>query len=174
MKLDEKFRALAEIVSVVNSYKLQIQENEKEIEISRMQLNESVQAGADLTNFRAFDAYMKRLYVEIENYFVEIEKQNSALNQARIEVNEAIKQVRIIEILKEKKIKEFNDMVSKVERNETEEFNTISALRRKPNGDNKDKFFGFVGSATEESDDHEREFTKKESSELQKLYNRFA
>lgn len=174
MKLDEKIRALAEIVSLINSYKARILENEGEIELSRTKLNETIQAGVDLSGFRAFDAYIKRLYIENENYMLEIEKQNPVLNKAREEVFEARKHVRILEILKEKKLKEYNDLLSKIERNEIEEFNLISASRRKRNGDREAEFVSLIRPESEEPEDFEREFTKKESTELQKLYDRFA
>ena len=170
--MDEKIRALSEIVSLVNSYKTGILENEGEIEVSRKKLNDTLKEGVDLTMFRAFDAYIKRLYSENDDFLMKIESLQPELNKARSAVFEARKHVKILEILKEKKWIEHKKLISKLERKETEEFNIMIASGRKESGNRENKFIKL--DLDEEEPDYEREFTKKESDELQKLYDKFA
>lgn len=171
LTLDEKIRALSEIVSLVNSYKTAITENEAEIEKSRKKLSDTLKEGVDLAMFRSFDAYIKRLYTENDDFLVKIEDLEPELNKAREEVYEARKHVKVLEILKEKKWKEHRKLISKLERKETEEFNIrITSVGRKD--EYRENQFT-ASELDEEESDYDREFTKKESSELQKLYDKF-
>jgi flagellar export protein FliJ len=120
-KVDEEIRKLSIVVGNINKLKNIITENNKSIQNSIDSFTSIV--GEDINYLRIFDTYIKSLNLQNEYLQKNIEEQQENLEEARQKVISARKEVKVIEILKEKKYKEFYEHMLRLERAEEDEVN---------------------------------------------------
>ena len=168
---DEKLKQLSLVVSKINEFNRDIRKNEEDIERENNEFMEYLGKESSLHNYVVHQAFLKRLHFENTEFKTKIENEATNLNNARKEFSEASKHRKVIEILKEQKVKEFNALLQKQEREETEEFNLnrMSAQRRaKKNDDRKTGIEHF-----ERFDDDNEIIIKKPKSEFEKLQEHY-
>lgn len=164
---ESKLGLLSEVVSRINQFNQDILKNEEEIEHQNEAFMEYLQEGTTTHNFTVHQSFLKRLNQENEFYQKKIEDENENMNFARSEYIEANKQKKIIEILKEKRYKEYKDKILKFESLEMEEFNNnlLNKLRKAQRYGDKESGVSHY----ESYEDSEEINDKKQRSEYDKL-----
>ncbi|MCE9502030.1 MAG: flagellar export protein FliJ [Leptospira sp.] len=148
--LDEELGKLSIIAGIINAYRNRILSNNSEISLVQTNFENIVKAGGDLLQFYSYEAYIKRLYIENDDLELAIAKKDKDLSDARERVKDARKDVRIIEILKERKLAEFNQVLLKIEKSEVEEFNNIRAAQKE--GETRNENRGTIFRSVDEED----------------------
>lgn len=138
-KVDEELSKLGLVVGEINRLKNEIDENNQRIQDEFISYDKQIHEGSNLSYIRLFDTYIKGLYNKNEHLENEIDGHQEQLDEARHNVMNAKKDAEVIEIIKNKKIEEFEDMLRRSERYELEEINNALYERNKKGQRNEAK-----------------------------------
>jgi flagellar export protein FliJ len=121
-KVDEQIRKLSIVVGHINKLNNDISENSRLMQEANRNFIKDI--GFDINYLRVYDGYIKGLTRQNEYLQKAIEEQDSVLLEAKTRVIEARKEAEIIEIIKRKRLKEFNDRILRAEKAEEDDGNS--------------------------------------------------
>ncbi|NCN08984.1 MAG: flagellar export protein FliJ [Leptospira sp.] len=129
-KEDEEIRNLSVIVSEVN--KLNSEKNTliDEIESISNNISKNIQSGISIQAYYEYSDVNRTLGLKINSIDQEIEGKQPDLDMARMRVDHARKEKKILEILRENSLAEFKKKIRKVEQVELEEYLTTLEFNR--------------------------------------------
>jgi flagellar protein FliJ len=125
-KEDEEIRNFSTIVSEINL--LKDEQDNLSKEINNLGSGISDRIGKDM-NIRDYSEYIdisRYLNLKISNLEKDIQSKQPNLDLARIRLNEASKEKKILEILRDNEYKKYKKKLQKVEKTELEEYITVS------------------------------------------------
>ena len=172
-KEDENLKSLAEVVGKINQFKKDIKSNEDAIESQNNAFTAYLQKEASLDQYTIHQRFLNRLQIENEEFHNKINEESENYEKARIEYIEASKQKKILEILKEKKLRLHNEQIIKEEIMEQEEFNNnLLNLKRKKIKNGSDRIKPEV--TTHDEDDYYETLVEKYQSDFDKLKEQYS
>jgi len=129
-KEDEEIRNLSVIVSEVN--KLNSEKNTliDEIESISNNISKNIQSGISIQAYYEYSDVNRTLGLKINSIDQEFEGKQPDLDMARMRVDHARKEKKILEILRENSLAEFKKKIRKVEQVELEEYLTTLEFNR--------------------------------------------
>lgn len=131
-KEDEEIRNLSVIVSEVN--KLNSEKNQliEELESISNNISKNIQSGISIQAYYEYSDVNRTLGLKINSIDQEIEEKKPDLDMARMRVDHARKEKKILEILRENSLAEYKKKIRKVEQVELEEYLTTLEFNRNP------------------------------------------
>ncbi|TGK00733.1 flagellar export protein FliJ [Leptospira semungkisensis] len=169
---DQKLKELSELVAQVNVRKSEIDGNEERIRT----LSSTELAGAtDLREYSYLQTYMRQLLTRNTELESEIRSFDEPVEKKRSEVSEARKEKKVLELLKENRLKDYMHAYHKAERTRAEEQFLVDLFRKQREetyGDDRSKrdpkVFTYDTGSVERSGAEDAGL-----SELRKLYERY-
>lgn len=123
--LEDKRLEMAKVIKRLNLHIEKLEElNEKQEKIRRDLNNLYQTEDIDIVGMQTYRSFSSKLYGDIRNQEKVISDWKKLLRVKQIEVNEALKQVKILEKLKEKEEKKFNDHINYLEEKEADDITT--------------------------------------------------
>ena len=119
--VDEETRKLALVVGKINRLKNEVQDNRKAISYENDNFTSYVRD--DISYLRIFDNYIKTLYLQNEYLQKQVSEQDGVLKEAIDSVVEAKKKSEILEVLKNKRLLDYQERILRSERSEEDEEN---------------------------------------------------
>ena len=119
--VDEETRKLALVVGKINRLKNEVQDNRKAISYENDNFTSYVRD--DISYLRIFDNYIKTLYLQNEYLQKQVNEQDGVLKEAIDSVVEAKKKSEILEVLKNKRLLDYQERILRSERSEEDEEN---------------------------------------------------
>ncbi len=128
-KLEDERLKLASIISTLEAQKdVFLELNEKKENLEK-ELNSTLENSIlDIQNVVAYKNYINRLEDDIKTQFEIIKKTQIELEEQQMQVNQAYKEVKVLEKLKEK---QYNNFLFEYEQNQIKELDDITNSRRK-------------------------------------------
>ena len=128
-KLEDERLKLASIISTLEAQKdVFLELNEKKENLEK-ELNSTLENSIlDIQNVVAYKNYINRLEDDIKIQFEIIKKTQIELEEQQMQVNQAYKEVKVLEKLKEK---QYNNFLFEYEQNQIKELDDITNSRRK-------------------------------------------
>lgn len=120
--LDSLLNELAIIAAEIRKQEKVIREKTDEYTASNIEFNEKNRVGATILEITYRKEYLKRMQSEIATEIQKLDNIKVLFEEKKIEVIEARKENLSLDNLKDKKLVEYNAMVSKSEEIEVEEF----------------------------------------------------
>jgi flagellar protein FliJ len=120
-RVDEEVRKLSLVVGQINKLRNEVNENNKMIQ--EQTNNFSSQVNTDINLLRIFDGYVKTLIVQNERLLDNVKEQDGNYKEAVGRVVEVRKHHKVYELLKEKRLLEYNNRMFRAERSEEDETN---------------------------------------------------
>lgn len=175
MKEDEEIRNFSKIVSEINLLREEQDSLYSEINTIGNSISAKIGMGASIQDYNEYSDTSRYLNLKISQLEEDIQTKQPELDLARIRLNEASKEKKVLEILKKQEWKLHRKKMQKEEKKELEEYITIQHFMESKNQEGE--FPVFPKSDQTEWDDWERksleqdEVTeeKKELSEYEKL-----
>ena len=128
-KLEDERLKLGEIISTLEAQKDVLLELSDKKENLKKQLNATLENSIlDIQFVVGYKNYLERLEQDIKTQFEIIKKTQIELEEQQIQVNEAYKEVKVLEKLKEKQYKNF---LFEYEQNQIKELDDITNSRQK-------------------------------------------
>ena len=128
-KLEDERMALAQILGVLEDQKdTLLSLNDKKEQIEKSFDNANKEAALDIQNIVNARNYLEKISNEIKTQFEIIKKTQIELDEQTQKVNEAYKELKVLEKLKEKQYEEF---LKEFRQNETKELDDIVISRYK-------------------------------------------
>ena len=128
-KLEDERMALAQILRVLEDQKdTLLSLNDKKEQIEKSFDNANKEAALDIQNIVNARNYLEKISNEIKTQFEIIKKTQIELDEQTQKVNEAYKELKVLEKLKEKQYEEF---LKEFRQNETKELDDIVISRYK-------------------------------------------
>ncbi len=128
-KLEDERLKLAQIISTLEAQKDVFLELNDKKENFKKQLNQALESSIlDIQTVVSHKNYLQRIEQDIETQFEIIKKTQIELEEQQRAVNEAYKEVKVLEKLKEKQYKNF---LFEYEQNQIKELDDITNSRRK-------------------------------------------
>lgn len=123
--LEDKRLEMAKVIKRLN---LQIEKKE-ELEAKQKKLTEELNGiyesnEIDIGGMQTYKSFISKLFGDIKSQEKVISDWRKLLHVKQLEVNEALKQVKILEKLKEKEEKKFNDHINYLEEKEADDITT--------------------------------------------------
>lgn len=112
----------AKIAGQVNAKRLEQDDNQKQIERSRIALSEILKKSPSMEQFLIYEDYIKQLYSRNDSLEDEIEAKNLELSEFRNRLIEARKNKKVLEILKERDLEAWKKKKKKEEKLEMEDY----------------------------------------------------
>ncbi|NBU96690.1 MAG: hypothetical protein EBS19_00530 [Spirochaetia bacterium] len=119
--VDEETRKLAIVVGKINRLKNEVQDNRKAISYENDHFSSYVRD--DISYLRIFDNYIKTLYLQNEYLQKQVSEQDGVLKEAIDSVIEAKKKSELLEILKNKRLLDYQKRILRSEKSEEDEEN---------------------------------------------------
>jgi flagellar protein FliJ len=119
--VDEETRKLAVVVGKINRLKNEVQDNRKAISYENDHFSSYVRD--DISYLRIFDNYIKTLYLQNEYLQKQVSEQDGVLKEAIDSVIEAKKKSELLEVLKNKRLLDYQERILRSERSEEDEEN---------------------------------------------------
>jgi flagellar FliJ protein len=119
--VDEETRKLAVVVGKINRLKNEVQDNRKAISYENDNFSSYVRD--DISYLRIFDNYIKTLYLQNEYLQKQVSEQDGVLKEAIDSVIEAKKKSELLEVLKNKRLLDYQERILRSERSEEDEEN---------------------------------------------------
>ncbi len=119
--VDEETRKLAIVVGKINRLKNEVQDNRKAITYENEKFTSYV--SDDISYLRIFDNYIKTLYLQNEYLQKQVSEQDGVLKEAIDSVIEAKKKSELLEVLKNKRLLDYQERILRSERSEEDEEN---------------------------------------------------
>lgn len=116
LAVDKEIKNLSLVAGSMNRIKNEITQNQRNIHLA----NQTYQ-GTDLKNLKLYETYFKGLTLQNEALQKTLSEKEKDLNQAREKLLVVEKDMKVIEIIKERKLKEFHERLIKLENLEEEE-----------------------------------------------------
>lgn len=178
-KEDEEIRNLSVIVSEVN--KLNSEKNTliDEIESISNNISKNIQSGISIQAYYEYSDVNRTLGLKINSIDQEIEEKQPDLDMARMRVDHARKEKKILEILRENSLAEYKKKIRKVEQVELEEYLTTLEFNRNsdfndlPDEDEREKQPGRVFKIISK-EDNLNENLPEEYKNLKAIYDKFS
>jgi flagellar protein FliJ len=178
-KEDEEIRNLSVIVSEVN--KLNSEKNTliDEIESISNNISKNIQSGISIQAYYEYSDVNRTLGLKINSIDQEIEGKQPDLDMARMRVDHARKEKKILEILRENSLAEYKKKIRKVEQVELEEYLTTLEFNRNsdfndlPDEDEREKQPGRVFKIISKEDNLD-ENLPEEYKNLKAIYDKFS
>ena len=128
-KLEDERLKLASIISTLEAQKdVFLELNEKKENLEK-ELNSTLENSIlDIQNVVAYKNYINRIEDDIKTQFEIIKKTQIELEEQQMQVNQAYKEVKVLEKLKEK---QYNNFLFEYEQNQIKELDDITNSRRK-------------------------------------------
>ena len=123
--LEDKRLEMAKVIKRLNLHIEKLEElNEKQAKITS-DLNKLYEKDEiDIGGMQTYKSFSSKLFGDIKNQEKVISDWKKLLRVKQIEVNEALKQVKILEKLKEKEEKKYNDHINYLEEKEADDITT--------------------------------------------------
>lgn len=123
-KEDEEIRNLSVIVSEVNKLNSEKNSLEQEIQSISENISKKIKKGISIQDYYEYSDINRTLGLKINSIEQEINAKKPDLDMARMRVDLARKEKKILEILRENSLSEYNKKLRKVEKVELEEYLT--------------------------------------------------
>ncbi|MCC5815109.1 MAG: flagellar export protein FliJ [Leptospira sp.] len=163
-KEDEEIRNFSTIVSEINLLKDEQDNLNKEISSLGTGISERIGKSMNIRDYSEYIDISRYLNLKISNLEKDIQSKQPNLDLARIRLNEASKEKKILEILRDNEYKKYKKKLQKVEKTELEEYITVSHFLNQDSVDLEKKTND--KKTLEEWEDWERrEFDKEETTE---------
>ena len=116
LAVDKEIKNLSLVAGSMNKIQNEISQNQKNIHSTSAKYSVT-----DLKNLKLYENYFKGLTLQNESLLVKLKEQESALFEAREKLLVVEKEMKVIEVIKERKLKEFHDRLIKLENLEEED-----------------------------------------------------
>ncbi|MCZ8239959.1 MAG: flagellar export protein FliJ, partial [Leptospiraceae bacterium] len=123
-KEDEEIRNLSVIVSEVNKLNSEKNSLEQEIQSISENISKNIKKGISIQDYYEYSDINRTLGLKINSIEQEINAKKPDLDMARMRVDLARKEKKILEILRENSLSEYKKKLRKVEKVELEEYLT--------------------------------------------------
>jgi flagellar FliJ protein len=123
-KEDSEIRNLSIIVSQVNNLNNEKNSLQQEIQLMGDSISQNIQKGISIKDYFEYSDVNRSLGLRINSLDKQIHEKQPELDLARIRVDHARKEKKILEILRENSLKEYKKKIKKQEKLELEEFLT--------------------------------------------------
>lgn len=129
-KEDEEIRNLSVIVSEVNKLNSEKNSLEQEIQSISENISKNIKKGISIQDYYEYSDINRTLGLKINSIEQEINAKKPDLDMARMRVDLARKEKKILEILRENSLSEYKKKLRKVEKVELEEYLTTLAFNK--------------------------------------------
>ncbi len=123
--VDKEVRSLSVVVGNMNKIQNEVRNNNRNLHLATSQYS-----ATDIKTLKLYENYFKGLSLQNESLNLKLHAQESSLNEARNRVIEVEKNMKVIEIIKNRQLKEFKDRIIQSERLEEEEINKRLFIQR--------------------------------------------
>jgi flagellar FliJ protein len=121
-KEDEEIRNLSQVVSKRNRLEREREEILLEIRKSGDQVSSGIRSGLDIRNYMEYSEVTRFLNLKAESLEKSVSELEPELEMARFRYNEASREKKILEILRDEEKSKFKKKLKREERRELEEF----------------------------------------------------
>ncbi len=125
--LDVLLNELAEIMGKIENQTRRINSLENDLLDVNKEANEKIKKGSNILEITNYKMFMKRLQKDIESEYLKLNEMEKEKEEKQEEVVEMKKENRSLDLLKEKKISEYQKEANKAEELKIEEF-VVNAL----------------------------------------------
>lgn len=176
-KEDSEIRNLSIIVSQVNNLNDEKNSLQHEIQLMGDSISQNIQKGISIKDYFEYSDVNRTLGLKINSLDKQINEKQPELDLARIRVDHARKEKKILEILRENSLKEYKKKIQKQEKLELEEFlttlefNKLTEQEESSIGQNENNARTFkILTQEDKTDENLPEDFKK----LKSIYDKFA
>lgn len=178
-KEDEEIRNLSVIVSEVNKLNSEKNSLEQEIQSISENISKNIKKGISIQDYYEYSDINRTLGLKINSIEQEINAKKPDLDMARMRVDLARKEKKILEILRENSLSEYKKKLRKVEKVELEEylttleFNKSSEFNDEDSHDLSNKKSGRIFKIISK-EDNLNENLPEEYKNLKAIYDKFS